>query len=395
MERLSSRERRRGALYRMDFDPTPEQAALRERVEAFCRRHCTDADAALLDQRPNAPDGLYHALAEAGLIGYCLPAAHGGGGGGPVEACIINEVLARSSATATLLFQVNALSAAPIVLGGTDAQKEAHVRPVAEGRLRLAFALTEPNAGSDAGALEACAVRDGDTYVLRGTKLYTTGAQEADHIVTVVRTRNEGKASQGTSIFVVPRTAPGLTVTPLEKIAGNAVASCRVEYRDVPVEARQLVGPEHGAWSLLMLAAGLERLAVAAAAVGLADAVLAEVTAHVTTREQFGQPVSRFQAIQHQLADMATEIEAMRLLTYHAAWLTAQGRIRPREISMAKLYASERLPEIVTRGMRLLGGRAYFTDSAMPRRLREALLTVYAGGTAEIQRNVVARSLGL
>jgi alkylation response protein AidB-like acyl-CoA dehydrogenase len=184
MERLSPRERRRGVAHRMDFDPTPEQAALRERVEAFCRQHCTDADAALLDQCPNAPDGLYHALAEAGLLGYCLPAAHGGGGGGPVEACIINEVLARSS-------------------------------------------------------------------------------------------------------------------------------------------------------------------------------------------------------------------EAMRLLTYHAAWLTAQGRIRPREISMAKLYASERLPEIVTRGMRLLGGRAYFTDSAMPRRLREALLTLYAGGTAEIQRNVVARSLGL
>lgn len=379
----------------MDFALSPEQAALAERVAAFCREHCTEAHAAALDRAPRFPAELHHALAASGLLGWCLPAAYGGADGGPIELCVINEGLGRHSSAATNLHFVNGVSAALIALGGTEAQKAEYVRGVAEGRVRFAFALTEPGAGSDAAAIATRAVRDGDAYVVEGTKLYTTGAAEADYILTVVRSRPDGKASQGTSLLAVPRDAPGLTVTPLEKIAGGCVASCRVEYDRVRVAAAQRVGPEHGGWPILMTGGGLERLVVAASSVGAAQAVLEEVTAHVTTREQFGQPVSRFQAVQHQLADMATEIDAMRLLTYRAAWMAAQGTAGPREVSMAKLYASERLAEIAMRGMRLLGGRAYFTETPMPRRLREAMLALYAGGTVEIQRNAIARSLGL
>ena len=379
----------------MDFGLTPEQAALQERVDAFCRQHCTDAHAAALDREPRYPAELHRALAESRLLGWCLPAAYGGADGGPMEGCIINERLGRHSSAATNLLFINGVSAALIALGGTEAQKEEYVRGVAEGRLRFAFALTEPGAGSDAAAIASRAVRDANTYVVHGTKLYTTGALDADYILTVVRTRPDGKASRGTSLLIVPRTAAGVTVTPLEKIAGNCIASCRVEYDGVRVDAGQRVGPEDGAWSILMVGAGLERLTVAASSVGAARAVLDEVTAHVTTREQFGQPVSGFQAIQHQLADIATEIDAMELLTYRAAWMAAQGMVRPKEISMAKLYCSERLSEIVLRGMRLLGGGAYFTATPMPRRMREAMLGLYAGGTVEIQRNVIAKSLGL
>jgi len=379
----------------MDFGLTAGQAALRERVETFCSAHCTEEHAAALDRESRYPVELHRALAESGLLGWCLPAAYGGAGGSPIDACIINERLGRCSSAATNLLFINGVSAALIALAGSEAQKEEYVRGVAEGRLRFAFALTEPGAGSDAAAIASRAVRDGDAYVMQGTKLYTTGALDADYILTVVRTRPEGKASRGTSLLIVPRTAPGLAVAPLEKIAGNCIASCRVEYDGVRVDAGQRLGPEDGAWSILMIGAGLERLTVAASSVGLARAVLEEVTAHVTTREQFGQPVSRFQAVQHQLADIATEIDAMELLTYRAAWMAAQGMARPKEISMAKLYCSERLSEIVLRGMRLLGGGAYFTETPMPRRVREAMLALYAGGTVEIQRNTIAKSLGL
>ena len=144
-----------------------------------------------------------------------------------------------------------------------------------------------------------------------------------------------------------------------------------------------------------MMGGGLERLSVAASCVGAAQAVFEETLAHVTAREQFGQPIARFQAVQHQLADMATDIEAMRLLTYSAAWRTAAGQTPVKEVSMAKLFCGERLNAIVVRGMRLLGAKAYLEDTPMPRRLRESLLAFYAGGTMEIQRNTIAKSLGL
>ena len=379
----------------MDFDLTAEQTALRERAEVFCREHCTEADAAMRDRDRVYPESLHRALAASGLLAACLPAAYGGGAGGPVEWCLVNEVLARHSAAAMLLLLANGITAALITLGGSEAQKERYLPGVGDGRVRFAFALTEPGAGSDTAAISTRAVRLDDGYVVEGTKLYTTAADTADFILTVVRTRPDGTAAQGTSLLAVPRRMAGVRVTPLDKIAVNGVAACRVQYDDVQLPLDACVGTEDGAWSLLTVASSLERLAVAAASAGMAQAILDDVTTHGRAREQFGRPLSQFQAIQHQLADMASEVDAMRLLTYRAAWLTARGRVRPKEVSMAKLYASERLIDIAVRGMRLLGGRAYFTDSPMPRRLREALLTLYMGETAEIQRNVVAKGMGL
>lgn len=379
----------------MDFALTDRQQELRERLEAFCTEHCTEEAAAALDREPVYPEALHRALADSGLLRYCLPARFGGEDGGALDLVLINEVLgAHSSAAANILF-VNLICALLLTFAGSDEQKNTLVTAIGKGDERFAFALTEPEAGSDAGAIRTTARADGGEYRLDGVKLYATGAEKADYIVTAVRTDTEAKPSRGISLFVVPTGTPGLDIEPLDKIAGNAVSSCRVTYDGVRVSKDTLLGMENGAWPILMLGGGLERVIVAASAVGGAQSALDEMLRFAGEREQFGQPIGRFQAIQHQLADVATEIEAARLLVYRAAWLIDQGKQPVKEVSMAKLYASERLCEILMRGMRLLGGSAYLTETPMPRRLREAMLSLYAGGTAEIQRNLIARHLGL
>jgi alkylation response protein AidB-like acyl-CoA dehydrogenase len=379
----------------MDFHLTTGQAALRDHVARFCQAHCSEEEEARRDREPGYPAALHQAMADAGILGHCLPGEYGGSGGGTVELCVINEELGRHSIAATNILFINGICGALIALGGSPEQKQRCLPGIAQGRLRFAFALTEPEAGSDAAGLQLRAVREGEGYVLDGTKLYTTGAADADFILTVARTSPEGKASRGTSLLLVPRESPGLAITPLHKIASNDIPSCRLEYRTVRVPREACLGGENQGWSLLMLGGGLERLSVAASCVGLGRTVLAESLAHVGTRRQFGQPVGQFQAIQHQLADMATRLEAMRLLTYSAAWKVARGLPAIKEVSMAKVYTSEGINQIVTTGMRLLGAKAYLGDTPMPRRLRESMLALYAGGTAEIQRNIIAKSLGL
>jgi alkylation response protein AidB-like acyl-CoA dehydrogenase len=379
----------------MDFQMSAKQAALRDRVIALCTEHCTPEQEAQRDRQPAYPSDLHEAMASAGILGYCLSTAYGGSGGDALDLCVINEELARHSASATNILFINGICGSLISMAGSEEQKRQYVRGIAEGRLRFSFALTEPGAGSDAASIQMSAVRDGDGYVLNGVKLYTTGAFDADFVLTAARTTMEGKASRGTSLLIVPRRSAGLTVTPLDKIAGNDIASCHVEYRDVRVSLDSCLGEENRGWPLLMLGGGMERLSVAASCVGLGRTVLDEVLAHVSTRTQFGQPIAQFQAIQHRLADMATRLEAMRLLTYSAARKVAQGFPAIKEISMAKVFTAEGINEIVTYGMRMLGAKAYLSDTPMPRLLRESLLALYAGGTCEIQRNIIARNLGI
>ena len=379
----------------MNFEWNAEQQALIAKVREFQKQHCNETQAQALDRNPIFPADLHRALADAGLLGYSFAQAAGGQGGNVTDLAIIQEALGGHSDAALNLLFVNNICGMIIMFGGSDAQKQNYLPAIVRAEKSFAFALTEPEAGSDAGAIATTAHRDGDEYVVNGVKLYTTGANDADFILTAVRSNDEAKASRGTSLLLVARDAPGLDVQPMDKLAGNAVASCRVEYNQVRVPVANRVGGEHQAWPLLMLGGGLERLIVSAAAVGTAQTILDDVLEFVQKREQFGQPVGNFQAVQHQLADMACELDAARLLVYRAAWLMDQGKQPVKEVSMAKLFASERLMQIALRGMRLLGGQAYFMESAMQRRMRESMLSLYAGGTMEIQRNLIARSLGL
>jgi alkylation response protein AidB-like acyl-CoA dehydrogenase len=379
----------------MEFELNDAQQALRRRIIAFSEQHCGSAVSTELDRNPRYPEELHAAMAEAGIFAHCLPRELGGAGGSVTDAVIINEILGgRSDAAGNMLF-VNLIGATLVAVAGTAEQKQQIVPEVAAGRVRLAFAMTEPEAGSDAGGIQTLAEPAGDGYALRGVKLYTTGALQADYILTVALTDPEQRAKRGSSIFLVPRQAPGLKIEALSKLAGNAVPSCRVEYEGVTVGADALLGQKNAAWTPLMVGAGLERLLVAASCLGRAEVVLQEIIDFVRTRHQFGQPVGRFQSIQHQVADMATDIEAMRWLVYSAAWRIDHGQLPVKEVSMAKVFCAERLNEIVNRGMRLLGGRAYLKECSMERHLRESYLGLYAGATVEIQRNLIARQLGL
>lgn len=383
----------------MDFTLSPAQQQLRQRVAEFCAAHLSPAAVEALDRTDEFPAQLYSAMAEAGLLRVAIPAPFGGEGGDLFDVVLITEELSRHSGTAVNLYLVNAVFAGSLLLlAGDDGQRRTLVPRLAAGESRFAFAMTEPGAGSDAAAISTTATPDGAAFVIEGTKLYTTGASVADFILTVARTRTEEKVSRGSTVFLVPRGAPGLEIEPLDKIAGNAFASCEVRYRGVRVtEAEILGGPQalHRGWEPLMQNAGAERLCVAASCLGLGQAVYQEARDFALRREQFGQPIVGFQAIQHALVDMATSLEALRWLTYRAAWLAARNENAAAAIGMAKLYGAEELNALVLKAMKILGGRAYLKSSPLQRYQREALLAYYAGGTSEIQKNLLGRFLGL
>jgi alkylation response protein AidB-like acyl-CoA dehydrogenase len=379
----------------MHFQLSDDQSRLRRNVEAFCRQHCSESSARDLDANSRFPERLHSAMAEAGILGHCLPSEYGGRDGRMVDAALITEVLAGASDAAANLLFVNFICAALVTQCGTPEQRRKFVTGAADGSLRLAFALTEKEAGSDAGNLQCRAERSADAYVLNGGKWYTTGAAAADFILTVALTDPEAGAKRGASMFLVPSDAAGLDIQPMNKIAGNAIASCSLTFDNVRVPPCSLLGPQNRAWQPLMIGAGLERLLVAAACFGRAQRVLEEIVEFARERTQFAQPIGSFQAIQHQVADLATSVEAMRWLVYSTAWRLETGQMPIKEICMAKLFCAERLNEIVNRGMRIFGGRGYLTEYSMQRHLRESFLGLYAGGTAEIQRNIIAGQLRL
>lgn len=383
----------------MDFALSPEQQQLQQRVARFCAANLTPAVVEALDHTAEFPAPLYAAMAESGLLRVAIPSPFGGEGGDLFDVVLIAEELAKHSGTAVNLYLVNSIFAGLLLqVAGTNEQRQTLLPRLGAGQCKLAFALTEPGAGSDAGAITTAAVADGDAFLIQGTKLYTTGASVADFIITVAKTRPEEKASRGTTLFLVPAGASGLEIEPMDKIAGNAFASCEVRYQGVRVAAADILGGPSAlnrGWELLMGTAFAERLCVAASCLGLAQAVYQEARGHALRREQFGQPIVGFQAIQHALVEMATEIQALRWLTYHAAWRAARGEDCMVEAGMAKLYGAEEINLLVLKAMKILGGKAYLTSSPLQRHQREALLSYYAGGTAEIQKNLLGRLLGL
>jgi len=384
----------------VDFTLTEAQLELASRVRKFVQSHCSAEIGARLDDGTADARELYRALGREGILAVPLPREYGGLGGGLTEVAIVNEELARGNGTAVNLFCVNAVFAGlNIAQNGSEAQKNRWLPAIARGEAMAAFALTEPHAGSDAAKIRMSARRtaEGD-FVLDGTKMFTTGAAQADVIIAVLRTRPDGPAKEGTSVILVPAGTPGVEIRPLPKLAGNAYSSCEVRFDGTRVPADQVLGGPDAVdtgWMQLLSGVDLERLCVAASSLGLAEAVYEVSANYARTREAFGQPIAKFQAIQHLLVDMATEIEAMRWLVFHAAWLRDRGEISFREVCMAKLFCSERAVEIASRGMKVFGGYAYLGEYPVQRMLRESFLSIYAGGTSEIMKNTIGRLLGL
>jgi alkylation response protein AidB-like acyl-CoA dehydrogenase len=378
----------------MDLRPTAEQDLLRRTVREFAeaeiRPHVMD-----WDEAQGFPCGLLPRMAELGLLGIQVPEEYGGAGMSAVEYCICLEELARVDPSISLSVAAhNGLCVAHLGLFGSEAQKRKYLVPLAKGETLGAWALTEAGSGSDAAAMRTTAGRDGDAWVLNGSKQFIThGAIGGTLVVMAVTDKAAGR--KGISAFVMPRNTPGLSAGKKEnKLGMRASDTSEVLFENCRVPLDALVGAEGEGFVNTMQVLDAGRIGIAALAVGLAQGAYEAARGYAHDRRQFNQPISHFQAIRWKLADMATRIDAARLLTYRAAWMRDQGEERfTLESSMAKLYASEIAVRASEEGVQIHGGYGFVKDYPAEKYFRDVKLCTIGEGTSEIQRLVIARQL--
>ena len=375
----------------MDFRPTEAEEVTRQAVREFAEREILP-HVMEWDEAQSFPADLLVQLGELGLLGIQFPARYGGAGLSAVEYSICIEELARVDPTIALTVAAhNGLAAAHIAMFGSEAQKERWLAPLAGGRFLGAWALTEPGAGSDAGNLRTRARPDGDGWVLDGTKTFTTHAGQAG-LTVVMAVTEPAEGRHGISAFVVERDAPGLSVGRKEnKLGMRASTTADTRLDGCRVAADHLLGREGDGFLNAMAVLDAGRIGIAALAVGLAQGAFDAARRHAAQRTQFGRPLASFQATQWKLADMATGIDAARLLTYRAAYLKDQGRPTTRESSMAKLYASEVAVRAAGECVQIHGGYGFVKDYPAEKLYRDVKLLTIGEGTSEIQRLVIAR----
>jgi alkylation response protein AidB-like acyl-CoA dehydrogenase len=377
----------------VDLDLTPEQELIRDTVRTFARERIEPV-AAELDLSGRFPYELVSELAELGLMGIPVPEEYGGSGGDTVAYAIAVEELARvDSSVAITVAAHTSLGTMPILLFGTEEQKRRWVPDLASGRKLAAFGLTEPDAGSDAGATRTTAeLRDG-TWVVNGSKLFITNAgTDITWGVTITARTGEDEISS----LVVENGAPGYVISPpMKKLGWRASDTRELSFEDCVVPEENLLGERGAGFRQFLEVLDGGRISVAAMGVGLAQGAYDLAYAYAKEREQFGKPISTFQAIRFKLADMATEIEAGRGLVYQAAWLKDQGRPFGREAAMAKLFTGELSNRVANAALQVHGGFGYMEESAVSRLYRDQKILEIGEGTNEVQRMVIARHLGL
>ena len=375
----------------MDFVPTEEQTALRRTVHEFAVREL-EPGAAERDLSEEFPWEPLRKMASLGLLGLGIPPEMGGSGGDLVQTAIMTEELARSDPSMSLAALATlSLTTVGIDRFGNDAQREAYVPPLAKGEKVGAFGLTEPNSGSDAGSLSTSARRDGDRYLLNGSKIFITNGDVAETFL-VFATRDREQRTRGISAFIVERGTPGLSSRKqVEKMGMRASSTAELFFEDCVVPAANLVGEEDRGFGVAMQILDASRPVIGAQAVGIAQGALDLAIRHTKQRRQFGQPIADFQGIQWMLADMATQVDASRLLVYRAANLRDRGLPFAKEASMAKLFASETATKVASSALQLHGGYGYFKESPIERFFRDAKVTEIYEGTSQVQRLVIAR----
>ena len=351
--------------------------------------------AAKYDKAQEYPWEVKEALAEAGLMGVWIPKEYGGQGGGIIDLCICVEELSRACGGVGVLYAVNALGTFPVLVGGTEDQKQRFLRPVAKGEKLISFALSEKFAGSDAGGMHARAVKDGDHYVLNGEKKWNTNGGAAD-IYTVFAVSDPNSRSRRISAFMLEKGAPGFRIGKVEdKMGIRCVPVVEIHFDNCRVPAANLLGEAAGhGFKHAMMTLDKARPGVAAQAVGLAQGALEYATVYAGHREQFGSPIISFQMIQSMLADMATKVEAARHLVYAAAKAVDDGAPNVSKLSaMCKLFATDAAMEVTTDAVQIFGGYGYMRDYPIEKYMRDAKITQIYEGTNQVQRMVVTRSL--
>jgi short/branched chain acyl-CoA dehydrogenase len=377
----------------VDFDLTPEQELLRETVRTFARQRVAPV-AAELDHEGRFPYELVSELAQLGLMGIPIPEEYEGAGGDTVSYAIAVEELTRiDSSVAITMAAHTSLGTMPILLFGTAEQRAKWLPDLASGRRLAAFGLTEPGAGSDAGATRTTAeLRDG-SWVINGSKLFITnaGTEITWGVVITARTGDDEISN-----LVVENGTPGYAISaPMKKLGWRASDTRELSFEDCRVPERSLLGPRGDGFKQFLEILDGGRIAIAAMGVGLAQGAYDLAFEYAQERQQFGKPIASFQAIRFKLADMATEIEAGRALVYRAAWLKDQGRPFAREAAMAKLFTGELSHRVANWALQIHGGYGYMEESAISRLYRDQKILEIGEGTNEVQRMVIARHLGL
>jgi len=377
----------------MDFALTEDQQIFQKMVRDFATNELQPM-AAQVDDEEKFPAENVRKMAELGLMGVSIAEEYGGSGGDSVHMVIATEEIARACAsTSTVYLASVSLACYPIYLFGTEEQKRRFVVPLAKGHKLACFALTEPGAGSDAAAIKTAATPASDHYVLDGTKTFITNGAEADTVV-VFATVNKSLRHKGIVSLIVEKGTHGFSVGKKERklgVRGSSTAELVFEGCQVPIGNR--LGDEGGGFKVAMGAIDASRINVAAQAVGVARAGLEASLAYARDRQQFGQAISGFQAIQWMLADMATHVDAARLLAYRAAFLKNQGLPYLKEAAMAKLFAAEVAMNVTTKAVQIHGGYGYIKDYPVERYFRDAKIMEIYEGTSEMQRMTIARQL--
>jgi butyryl-CoA dehydrogenase len=374
----------------MEIQLNEEQLLLRDNVRRFADE-VVRPRAKEIDKTGEFPRAFFDQAGELGLAGVAVPEEYGGGGMDTLSYSLAIEEISRACANSGVILSVNnSLVCDPILRFGSEPQKREFLTPLASGRKLGCFGLTEPGAGSDAASLRTLARRDGDDYVLDGSKVFITNGTHAD-LALVFATVDPEKKHRGITAFVVPTDAPGFHRGVHEtKLGVNASGTTELAFDQVRVSEGHRLGAEGEGFKIAMATLDGGRIGIAAQAVGIAQAALEDALAYAQQREQFGQRLAEFQAIQFYLADMATEIDAARLLTWKAAWTKDQGKRYTLEAAQAKLFASEMAQRVTNKALQIHGGYGYSREYNVERYFRDARITEIYEGTSEVQKMVIA-----
>ncbi len=370
-----------------------EHEMLRSMVQDFAKNE-VEPIAQELDEKGKFPRDLVNQMGELGLLGIPIPEEYGGSGMDTIAYTVAMIELAKADASLAITMQAHtSLGTMPIVLSGSEEQKLKYVPDLASGKILGCFGLTEPGAGSDAGATQTTAeLKDGE-YIINGSKMFITNAGEAGLLNLTAQVIKNGE-KLGVGAFIVPMDTDGLEIMPKEKKMGWRASDTRqLFFTNMRVPAENMLGDPSGGFRTFLKTLVGGRIAIAALAVGTAEGAYERALKYSTEREAFGKPIYKFQPISFKLADMATQIEAAKLLVYHAAWLKDQGVEMLKEASMAKLFASEVAMDVTTEAIQVFGGYGYVKEYDVERYFRDAKVLEIGEGTSEIQRIVIGREI--
>lgn len=380
-----------------DFGFTPEQKMMRESLLKLARTELPDEKIRIMDEEGGWPKQAYDAMARDGWLGLIYPEEYGGLNGTYKDLAVLLETLSYHYACLGTTYMTSPIYAGLQLLhNGSEYLKRNYMQPMLEGKNYMAFALTEPQTGSDAAAITTHAVKKGGDYVLSGQKWFITSAHMADYLVVVAKTDREAMpVHNGFSLFLVDAKAKGVSMLPIRTMGRHTTHTNQIYFDEVRLPADRLIGEENKGWKTLMRGLNLERMAIAACGAGNAQHAIDIAVDYAKQRVQFGVPISSHQVIQHKLADMRIKAELARLVTFRTAEMLDAGEDTRMETAIAKIVATDCDFETTNIGMQVMGGAGYSMEHDMQRLFRDSRLGPIGGGSNEIQRNIMAKLMGL